>query len=685
MLIRYPVDLTGWDPRNLVSGERHPLLTTPGISSRIVVMEHGGFYTRGLKVYDNNLNLLEPNIDYVATYKYNDASDKTGLEVCGAILVTNEELTTSVYITAQMVGGSYAYSLTVREEIIQWFNDNPDTPVTWAGIVGTDSNWNPGELEENLRGHDTYQRFNNKLEDILRALQAGDQHYLEEMKSKGKELYDDFINGNGNELSNHLNDFDNPHEDNKNTIGLSNIHNWELATFGEMEIGDSNEKYVTIGKGTHALQHHADRLLEDHLDADNPHEDTPAKIGTFDTDQFQEELDKKYLVTDTVENTNNIDFSEEDFGLVFDTWPRFSRLGATFNNSVNVNELSTWQYLPADNAVRCMVNSGTFVGFVSPEAYDEYVLEVELSSTATDDDFIGVCIAVAVDEQGNTHTLDAGRCGNSSGGFITNGLSGLVGHPLTIVRNRCLTAAFGSRLVANIDAGLRWGNGTSGNLVANGAAGGWGRAGQEISPVLLKVTRSGDLITIETSQSKESNYHTPARTTINLNDHPDLAVFKGPQPFAYCCHSQQYSTWRVLQRPGWPKPFNIFRNEVRSNIPAENFTSGVFDRARLGLGNAVGDVTLTGNLNWTSIQSLFDLYAPWSTANVFFAGSFASSATAMAMIRSLYANINTYPVDTLVFYTYDTTISLGVGNGVGTYSYRKSAMAYRTLSGWSTT
>lgn len=227
----------------------------------------------------------------------------------------------------------------------------------------------------------------------------------------------------------------------------------------------------------------------------------------------------------------------ESFSEVFDSWLRFSRRSG-YNDDAIPEELEAWVYLPEEDLIRCTLNTESVVGFISPERYDQYTLETVLSSVDKDDDFIGVVIAHATDELGRNHILTAMR-------------SGMGIAPLVIDKN---PTGHNTRHynVAAVFEGLTWINGTLATGPGpNGGNGGWSDIPDGVR---LKVTRKGDLITVETSQFGESEYFAPATTLIDLASDPELAVFRGPQRFGYVACSQKYATWKVLQRPSQLSP-----------------------------------------------------------------------------------------------------------------------------------
>jgi hypothetical protein len=252
---------------------------------------------------------------------------------------------------------------------------------------------------------------------------------------------------------------------------------------------------------------------------------------------------------------------EESFGTVFNEWTRISRMtaerdtlhanGDSNSDAALPSELNAWDFNPTTERITCTINSETLLGFISNERYNNYTLEVRLNSNNSDDDFIGLCIAHAQDSSGKTHILTAIRGYNARA-------------PLVIDKNYWAHTADNwidnpsEYEVARVYSGLQWADGTTTTTpIANGSRGGWNAVS---NGVLLKITREDDLITVETSLNNGTSYHEPAKRVIDLSMDPELEVFRGPQRYGYVCHSQNASTFDVLDRVTERHPIVDTRN-----------------------------------------------------------------------------------------------------------------------------
>lgn len=223
----------------------------------------------------------------------------------------------------------------------------------------------------------------------------------------------------------------------------------------------------------------------------------------------------------------------ESFANIFKWWKRISRGGATYTDSFNPAELSSWSYDAPTDSVKTTINSASVMGLVSPDKFEDYVFEAQISSANNDNDFIGLIIAYALDPaDGTTHTLSVTRGGNGKA-------------PMSIDKdyNGFDTSKYN---VARMLDPLTWIDGSLATGPGAAALPGW-----SAKPLgcRVKVTRQKDIITVETSQFGDTALVPGATLVIDLSADPQLAVFRGPQSYGYTATSQPNATWKVYQNP----------------------------------------------------------------------------------------------------------------------------------------
>lgn len=182
----------------------------------------------------------------------------------------------------------------------------------------------------------------------------------------------------------------------------------------------------------------------------------------------------------------------------------------------------SWSFDSVTNIIKSTVNSKNYIGFVSPDSFENYLLEATLSSTNSDDDTITLVIAYVRDPiTGETKTLSVAR--TQGGNTPTNGF----GVMYNLNQN---------------DAQLISANLSVGGVYKNNAGTGWsGRYSR------VQVKRSGDIIQVMASPWNSVTLDPASLITIDLDSDPLLAVFKGPHPYGFGAYSQQDSSFTDIE------------------------------------------------------------------------------------------------------------------------------------------
>lgn len=227
--------------------------------------------------------------------------------------------------------------------------------------------------------------------------------------------------------------------------------------------------------------------------------------------------------------------AKESFAEVYNSWPRLSH-----NGTKQPALEAEWNYDGNTDSIKSARNSLTLIGFVSYEAFEDYDLEVEVSSDNANADWIGVVIGY-VELNGQQNTLMAMRVLNHD--------------------TQTFFVAYNSRLLATNNGGI-----ANPNPYKNENTGkGW----QQCGPLRLKVKRRGDIIEIWTTlPNAPTVWQENTKITIDLTSDPLLDKFRGPSRYGYCAQSQQNATWRSIVRPGARRP--IYRMDTKTMYLYQN-------------------------------------------------------------------------------------------------------------------
>lgn len=279
-IIKYPLDLTGNKPENLIQGEPHTL--EPGLN-RAAVPRYGAFYTESLLVRDTDTGqVLTVNDQYVPIMYYADPSERSGKEVCAGIVVTDGTVSNNIAIDYQVVGGDYSNITSVILELIENLNLD-DREVSWGDLLGRPDAFPPAPHLHDLGDIYGFEYVVEKLESIRQAILYGDIASHDEIKAMIEDRHQkalDRAEDVRTQLIGHEDRVDNPHSVTKAQVGLGYVSNYRDATQLEAEEGLSNARFMTPNRVRQAIEHQAINPLNSHTArTDNPHSVTKAQVG----------------------------------------------------------------------------------------------------------------------------------------------------------------------------------------------------------------------------------------------------------------------------------------------------------------------------------------------------------------------------------------------------------------------
>jgi hypothetical protein len=235
LVLKYPLDLSGHNTNNLVLAEPHIL---PDGVNRAIVPQYGAFYTGSLVVREVvSGRILTPRVDYHAIQLYQEATQRSGLEVCGAVAVINPEVDSEIELDYQAIGGDYAFSVTAMKTVLDTL-DLDQRPVVWADLLARPTEFPPAP---HIHDAGDLYGFEYLVEAIDRLREA--QHppsrcelsetgcAIEELRDWGHEL-DARISRLG--LTTHILSKAHAHGLNCQHLGLSQLTNAPLSTLTDV-------------------------------------------------------------------------------------------------------------------------------------------------------------------------------------------------------------------------------------------------------------------------------------------------------------------------------------------------------------------------------------------------------------------------------------------------------------------
>lgn len=218
--IRYPLDLTGTSRDNLVLNELHTLKPT---RVRAVALQNGAFYTASVVIRDvATARVLVAGQDYEFDNLYQMASEHAKAEVAAIIVITNTEVSNTISVDYQCIGGLYGYSTTaIMQQIEDLQLDN--RKVEWGNIYNKPAVYPPAKHLHDIGDVYGFEYLVQAIQQLRHAIMVGDEgaheniyRYIE--KTIGSTS--DRVRELENALRRHIEDKDNPHDVTAGKIGV---------------------------------------------------------------------------------------------------------------------------------------------------------------------------------------------------------------------------------------------------------------------------------------------------------------------------------------------------------------------------------------------------------------------------------------------------------------------------------
>lgn len=233
-----PLDLSGKDPGNRITGEVVQLLADGSKPYRLIIPSFGPFFTESLVVraviQERSLNayqlytsvVLEKWRDYYPVLSYVEATSRSGKSVMAAIIIPDTALKAEITLEYQSLGGPAQLPQGVAQIDHSATGFDPRTQ-NYAQAFGFDVQYDYYEPEINKDNRVDGQDFVEALESAASIFALPTQVHT----PLG--------------LLQHLSDTDNPHFESKATVQLASAPNWAVANEADAVAGLRKDLYVT--------------------------------------------------------------------------------------------------------------------------------------------------------------------------------------------------------------------------------------------------------------------------------------------------------------------------------------------------------------------------------------------------------------------------------------------------------
>jgi hypothetical protein len=167
-ILRLDLDITGTNIDNFIENEPHNLSNRP---TRSIAPDLGPFFAHSLIVKDSG-SVLSRGQDYQIVELHQEATLKYGKEIASVILIINSNVSSTVTISYNALGGYYSYDdkaiANLYETVIQ---DN--RPVDWSNVFNKPTEFNPTVHRHLLDDVYGFEPVVDYLERIKRAITMG--------------------------------------------------------------------------------------------------------------------------------------------------------------------------------------------------------------------------------------------------------------------------------------------------------------------------------------------------------------------------------------------------------------------------------------------------------------------------------------------------------------------------------
>lgn len=287
LVTKYPLDLTGVNPTNKIEGEIREL--SPGIN-RSVVPRYGAFYYDQLQIRDLDSNqILVPNDQFVPIMFHQPATERSGKEVFGGVVIVDTTVSNNLAIDYQAVGGEYQDIVPLILDIIDNLNLDNRT-VAWGDLLGRPDAFAPAPHLHDVGDVYGFEYLVESINAVREAILLGDQGVFDELRAQIEARHATAMQGIADltsDFNDHESNFANPHSVNKVQVGLGNVENYPIATQSEGETGTATNRYMTPLRTKQAITIQIGNAFNAHrADRDNPHVVTKAQVGLGSVENY---------------------------------------------------------------------------------------------------------------------------------------------------------------------------------------------------------------------------------------------------------------------------------------------------------------------------------------------------------------------------------------------------------------
>lgn len=257
----YPFDPNGTSSLNRVINEKHVLVSQNYRDYHYIIPDFAPFVLTNFTITITSpggvtRNLTE-GVDYYFSNKFRDASLACAKEVYGSISFLDTDTFGIVTISYNTIGGIWTLSLQEITRILAEEMRNPRS-TSWEQITNLPARFPVVDHEWDLV----------------------DMTGSKELIASTDRIRDAIFQKGGGDITDHINNFENPHQTTKAQVGLGNVQNYAVATQLQAADATSNSLYMTPVRVLDTINATAKIWISNHTsDKNNPHATTSVQVG----------------------------------------------------------------------------------------------------------------------------------------------------------------------------------------------------------------------------------------------------------------------------------------------------------------------------------------------------------------------------------------------------------------------
>lgn len=258
---QYPFDPSGTSAANRITNEQQVITAVNFRDYHYVIPQFAPFFEDQLSIKlqfpDGSQRPLDVGVDYYLSNQFLDASRACAKPIYGSISFLDTDTQGILSISYNTVGGEWNLSTAEITRILAEELRNPRT-TTWEQITYLPERFPVIDHEWDLVDMVGASKMVDAIQDVRNAI----------------------LSSSGGGLTDHINNYSNPHNVTKAQVGLSDVQNYPVATQASAAAGTSNAFYMTPLSTAQAITALGGTLVNAHANrTDNPHTVTKAQVG----------------------------------------------------------------------------------------------------------------------------------------------------------------------------------------------------------------------------------------------------------------------------------------------------------------------------------------------------------------------------------------------------------------------